>query len=123
MDIVMDLKHLRNIEDLKAFVAGSKRFTLKAKTIEDRYEVIEELVHRFNYWRLKRKDKHIVLAALKIFTGYKKSQLHQLIDIAVNRKLSRKPYSRINVHRIYTGKDIELLEETDELHFRVSAAA
>ena len=119
----MDLKHLRNIEDLKAFVAGSKRFTLKAKTIEDRYEVIEELVHRFNYWRLKRKDKHIILTALKIFTGYKKSQLHQLIDIAVNRKLSRKPYSRINVHRIYTGKDIELLEETDELHFRLSAAA
>jgi len=119
----MDLKHLRNIEDLKAFVAGSKRFTLKAKTIEDRYEIIEDLVHRFDYWRLKRKDKHIILSVLKIFTGYKKSQLHQLIDIAVQGKLSRKPYVRINVHRTYTGKDIELLEETDELHYRLSAAA
>lgn len=123
MDVFMDLKHLKNIEDLKAFVVGSKRFTLKAKTIEDRYEIVEDLVHRFDYLRLKRKDKHIVLTALKIFTGYKKSQLHQLIDIAVAGKLSRKPYTRINIHRIYTGKDIELLEETDELHYRLSAAA
>lgn len=119
----MDLKHLRNIEDLKTFVVGSRRFTLKAKTIEDRYEIIEDLVHRFNYWRLKRKDKHIILAVLKIFTGYKKSQLHQLIDIASNGKLSRKPYIRINAHHTYTGKDIELLEETDEWHYRLSAAA
>ena len=53
----MDLKHLRNIEDLKAFVAGSKRFTLKAKTIEDRYEIIEDLVHRFDYWRVNNSVK------------------------------------------------------------------
>lgn len=123
MELIMDLKHLKTIEELRAFVTGSRRFVLKAKTIEDRYEIIEELIHRFDYQRLKRKDKHVVLRVLKIFTGYKKSQLHQLIDTALVKKLARKPYIRINSARIYTGKDIELLEETDELHYRLSAAA
>jgi hypothetical protein len=123
MDIFMDLRHLKNIENLKAFVVGSRRFTLKAKTIEDRYEIIEDLIHRFNYGCLGRRDKHTILAVLRIFTGYKKSQLHQLIDIAAKGKLSRKPYIRINTFRTYTGHDIELLEETDELHYRLSAAA
>jgi hypothetical protein len=123
MDIFMDLKYLQNLEDLKAFVNGSRRFVLKAKTIEDKYELIEDLIHKFNYWSLGKKEKHILLMVLKIFTGYKKSQLHHLIDIAADDKLSRKPYHRINAHRIYTGKDIELLEETDELHYRLSAAA
>lgn len=111
------------MEELQAFVKGSKRFVLKAKTIEDRYEIIEELVHRFDYPHLQRKEKHLVLRVLKIFTGYKKSQLHQLIDTALTKKLARKPYLRINIHRIYAGRDIELLEETDELHYRLSAAA
>lgn len=123
MDVTMDLKYLQNLNELEAFVSGSKHFVIKAKTIEDRYEIIEELVHRFDYPRLERKDKHIILAALKIFTGYKKSQLHQLIEAALVKKLARKPYTRTNIHRIYTGKDIELLEETDELHYRLSAAA
>jgi len=123
MELIMDLKHLKTLEELQAFVVGSKRFVLKARTIEDRYEIIEEFVHRFDYTRLKRKEKYLVLRVLKIFTGYKKSQLHQLIDTALVKKLARKPYIRINSHRIYTGKDIELLEETDELHYHLSAAA
>lgn len=123
MELIMDVTHLKTIDELKAFVEGSKRFVLKAKTIEDRYEIIEELVHRFDYWHLGRKEKHVLLRVLKILTSYKKSQLHHLIDSARERKLARKPYVRINTYRTYTGRDIALLEETDELHYRLSAAA
>lgn len=123
MDVIMDLKYLQDLNELKAFIEGSKGFVIKAKTIEDRYEIIEELVHKFDYEKLKRKDKHLILVALKILTSYKKSQLHQLIDTALKGKLARKPYVRSNIHKTYTGKDIALLEETDELHYRLSAAA
>lgn len=123
MELIMDMTHLKNIEDLKNFCLGSQRFSIKAKTIEDRYEIIEELVHRFDYSRLKRLDKRVVLKTLRILTGYKKSQLHQLIDTALVKKLARKPYIRVNSYRTYTGHDILLLEATDELHYRLSAAA
>ncbi|EKD94613.1 MAG: integrase catalytic subunit [uncultured bacterium] len=119
----MDFNHLKCLDDLKAFIEGSKRFVIKAKTIEDRYLMIEKLIDKFNYLRLSKKDKHIVLKTLKILTGYKKSQLHHLIDMVVVGSLSKKPYHRINIHRTYTGYDIGLLEETDELHYRLSAAA
>lgn len=123
MDVEMDIKYLDSLEQLRRFVKGSRRFTLKAKTIEDRYEIIERIVDKFDYPRLSKREKHIVLKTLKIFTGYKKSQLHQLIDLCLSGKLSRKKYIRINIHRTYTGKDIELLEKTDGLHYRLSAAA
>lgn len=123
MDVEMDIKHLNSLEQLRRFVKGSRQFVLKAKTIEDRYEIIERIVDKFDYPRLSKKEKHTVLRTLKIFTGYKKSQLHQLIESCLAGRLSRKKYIRINIHHTYTGKDIELLEKTDELHFRLSAAA
>ena len=123
MDVFMDIKHIRSMDDLKVFVLGSKRLTLKVKTIEDKYEIIERFIDKFNYPRLSKKEKHIVLTALKILTSYKHSQLHQLIETALLGRLSRKPYIRLNIHRTYTGYDIGLLEKTDELHYRLSAAA
>jgi hypothetical protein len=123
MDMFMDIKHVDSLDQLRAFVKGGRQFTFKAKSIEDRYEIIERIVDKFDYPRLSKKEKHIVLAVLKIFTGYKKSQLHQLIDLSLAGKLSRKKYIRINIHHTYTGYDIELLEKTDELHYRLSAAA
>lgn len=123
MEAYMDFKHLKTIENLYAFNEGSQRFIIKAKTIEDRYEIISDLVDRFAYHRLSKHDKQVVLKTLKLLTGYKKSQLHQLIELALKGTLSRKPYERLNIYHKYTGADIKLLEQTDELHFRLSAAA
>lgn len=123
MDVFMDIKRLESLDQLRSFVKGSQKFVIKAKTIEDRYEIIEKFVDKFDYPKLTRKQKHLVLITLKIFTGYKHSQLHQLIENCLAGNLSRKKYIRVNVHRTYTGHDIELLEKTDELHYRLSAAA
>lgn len=69
----MDIRHLDSLDQLRAFVGGSRQFVVKAKTIEDRYEIIERIVDKFDYPRLSRKEKHVILVVLKIFTGYKKS--------------------------------------------------
>lgn len=123
MDVFMDINKLESLDQLRNFVKGSQKFVMKAKTIEDRYEIIESLVDKFDYLKLTRKQKHLILIVLKIFTGYKHSQLHQLIENCLVSNLSHKKYIRVNVHRTYTGKDIELLEKTDELHYRLSSAA
>lgn len=120
---MMDFKHLKTVADLKRFVDGSRQFILKATTIEDRYEVIQEVVERFNYLALSKREKHIVLRFLKTITGYKHTQLAHLIERAIQGELIRKPYVRLNSYHRYSGFDIRLLERTDELHFRLSAAA
>lgn len=123
MKIVMDFKHIKTVLDIQKFVAGSKRFIVKANTIEDRYEVIQEIIDRINYLSITKQEKHIVRIFLKNITGYKHSQLAHLIDKAIRGDLIRKRYVRMNVYRKYSGFDIRLLEKTDELHFRLSAAA
>ena len=119
----MDFKHLKTINDLKVFNKGSEKFIIKAKTIDDRYEIITDLIDRFVYYRLSKHEKHIILITLKLLTGYKHSQLHQLIESVIKGTLSRKPYHRLNIYHKYIGYDIKLLEKTDELHYRLSAAA
>lgn len=123
MNIAMDFKHLKTIEDLKQFLQGTKRMVLKAVTIDEKYEVIQSLIDTFHYPRLTRKEKHTVLRVLKLFTGYKHSQLGRLIDEAMRGTLCRKEYVRINLYRKYIGADIQLLEETDAVHYRLSAEA
>jgi len=123
MRIDMDFHHMESIEDVRSLIKGSERVVLKAKTIEDRYEVISDMVHHFNYLHLHKKDKQVILAALKIFTGYKRSQLHHLIESALLGTLSKKPYHRQNAYHKYSTFDIGLLEKTDELHYRLAGAA
>lgn len=81
------------------------------------------MIDQYDYLCLSRNEKHVVLRFLKIVTGYKKSQLAHLIDTAVRGSLSRKPYVRSRVYRQYSNRDVKLLEETDELHYRLSAPA
>ncbi len=49
MDVFMDIKRLESLDQLRNFVKGSQKFVMKAKTIEDRYEIIESLVDKFDY--------------------------------------------------------------------------
>ena len=44
MDVFINIKHIRSMDDLKVFVLGNKRLTLKVKTIEDKYEIIERFI-------------------------------------------------------------------------------
>lgn len=123
MHVSMEITHLKTLDDLRMFVSGSKRIALKAETIEERYEIIETFIDKFSYEKLTKKEKRIVLLVLKNLTGYKKSQLHRLIDRSLHGTLTRKAYVRSVVYRVYSGRDINLLEETDELHYRLSAPA
>ena len=124
MDTVMDDKYLENISDLEKFLSGSKRLILRFKTIEDKYLFVDEIIDRFSYPLLKRKEKRVVVSYLKKLTGYKHSQLFRLIDRAAAGKLIRKSYFRKpDYHRKYSITDIKLLEKTDLLHQRLSAPA
>ena len=120
----MDDSRLTNITQLRAFLKGSQTagFSLGGSP-EEKYAFIDKTVDRLQYRRLARKDKRLVLAFLKKITGYRRSQLFRLVNLAAGGDLTGKPYRRINPHLIYTASDIKLLEKTDELHLRLNGLA
>jgi len=124
METAIDDKYMETIEQIEGFLKGSKKLVLRFKTIEDKYQFIDSTIDRFTYPLLKRREKRILVAYLKKFTGYKHSQLFRLIDRSIKGELIRKPYWRkIDYHRKYSVIDIKLLEKTDELHLRLNAHA
>jgi hypothetical protein len=125
MNIIMDDSRLTNITELQTFLKGSLKLvvTLEDSPISEKYKFISETVFKFRYFKLGRKDKRVVLLYLKKITGYKHTQLFDLVERAEKGKLFKIKYKRINPSKIYTGGDIKLLEKTDELHLRLSEMA
>lgn len=119
----MDDSRIKSIAELSAFVQSTQRFAITVETIEEKYRFIDRIVDRFRYRTLTRKDKHVVFLYIKKVTGYKKAQLLRLIKRAVLGKLVRTQYRRTNPNRIYTARDVKLLEKTDEFHLRLNAIA
>src|SRR3990167_3580387 len=120
----MDDSRLTNITQWRDFLKGSQKagFCLGGSP-EEKYTFIDRTVDRLNYRRLSRQDKRLALSYLKKLTGYRRSQLFRLVNLAAAGELTRKPYRRINPHLIYTASDIKLLEKTDELHLRLNGLA
>lgn len=125
MKVIMDDLRLDNLKDLHDFLQGSNKLILRVQTQQEKYNFIDETVDRFEYLKLKKKDKKIVLKYLKKLTGYKKAQLTRLVSRASLGDLVKKKYQRSSetTNRIYLANDIKLLEKTDEYHLRLSSHA
>jgi hypothetical protein len=119
----MDDLRLTNINQIEGFLKGSQKCHLRLCSLTDKYTFIDRTIDRLKYSRLKRKEKRMVISYLKKLTGYKKAQLFRLISRASVGNLARKKYRRENPNIIYHPFDIKLLEETDELHFRLNSHA
>jgi transposase InsO family protein len=124
MVIDMDDEQLRTLVDLQGFLDGTVAmdFTVVA---DERYEFIARTVRRFDYARLKRADKAVVLRFLERVSGYSRQQLTRLVKRGCERPQLVKRYrgSRTSFARIYTGADVLLLAHTDTLHGTLSGLA
>ena len=123
--IKMNDSRLININQLRKFLKGTEKLdlSLRKASIGEKYQFIDQTIDRFNYQKIRRKDKKIIIHYLKKLTGYKPAQLCRLITRAKVGQLTRKKYRRVNPNRIYSSFDIKLLEKTDELHSRLSEKA
>lgn len=125
MNIKMNDSRITTIPQLKEFLKGAQGFdlSLREASIGEKYTFINQTVRRLKYWKLNKKEKHLVLRYIKKLTGYGKTQSSKLVKKAKLGQLVRKDYHRTNPHRTYTAVDIKLLEKTDELHVRLSEGA
>ena len=123
MKVIMDDMRFNDVKQLKTFLQGSQKVSLRVITQSEKYKCIQRTIRRLEYGKLKRSEKRIVIGYLKKLTGYKRSQLLSLIQRALLGELVKKEYKRKAAYRLYTREDIKLLEETDELHLRLNRMA
>ncbi len=117
----MNDSHMVSLEQIREFVKLDSSLKLKTTSKKETYEWINEVLNRFRYLGLKKKDKGDVRGYLKRMTSLSDSQLTRIIH-----KKKEKGIASLSVEkkhsfpRKYGAKEIALLSETDNLHYRLS---
>lgn len=120
----MNDSHIVSLTQIKEFLKLQKDIEFKSVSRKERYQWIEEVLLRFKYFGLRKRDKSIVKNYIKQMTGTSDAQLTRLI--AKKRKVGRivaNTTKRHKFQRIYTPADTALLIKTDNLHLRLSGPA
>ena len=106
------------MDQVQQFLVGTQFIAFQ--TLDDkasRYKWIQSTLIRFNYDRLKRQEKGILIRYMAKISGYSRRQLTRLIQQQrrVGRLVRRQRTSNGFVRR-YTNADIQLIATLDNLH-------
>jgi len=124
MQLIMNDEGLQTIEQVRQFLEGSEAVEFRGVTAKEKYSWIEEVLIRFRYHRLKRREKGIIRRYVGKVTGYSRSQVSRLIrEYLQTGQLRRTQYRRHRFARKYSPSDVILLARTDELHGYLSGPA
>lgn len=125
MVIDMNDSRLTPLPQLVAVLEGTADLTLTPVAPEQRYDCIARVLRRFDYPRLRKPDKGVVLRYLILMTGYSRQQLTRLVGrwqtkgtLASQRRTPAAGFTRT-----YTEADIALLAEVDSLHNTLAGPA
>ena len=120
----MNDEGLQTIEQVRQFLEGSEAVEFRGVTAKEKYSWIEEVLIRFRYHRLKRREKGVIRRYVGKVTGYSRSQASRLIrEYQQTGRLRRTQYRRHRFARKYSPSDVILLARTDELHGYLSGPA
>ena len=120
----MNDSHIISIAQIREFLKLGREIQFKAVSRKQRYEWIDNVLTRFRYLGLKKKDKGAVRKYLIKMTGLSQSQLTKII--AKKKKYGKILLSSTAKHKFtsqYTPSDIAQLIETDKAHSRLSGKA
>ena len=124
MTIKMNDSHMVSLEQIREFVKLDSSPKLRAGSKKELYEWINEVLNRFQYFRLKKKDKGVVRKYIKKMMGLSDSQVTRLIKQKKEKRIvclsSRKKHT---FPKKFGPHEIALLIETDNLHSRISGPA
>ena len=124
MVIDMNDARLQTLDQVRAFVQGTLAMDFSVAANE-RYDFVARMVRRFDYRRLRRPDKGVVMRFLQRVSGYSRQQLTRLVGRVRTGAALRKRYraSRTSFPRTFTEADVLLLAHTDTLHGTLSGPA
>ena len=121
--LMIDDSHVNSLKQIKDFLkVDSIKFKVVSK--KEKYRWIDNVLTKFRYLRLRKKDKGIVRDYIAKITGLSFSQIDRII--ARKRKcgyIFLSPTVRYHFPRKYNPTDIALLIKTDNAHNRLSGPA
>ena len=120
----MNDSHIVSIAQLREFLKVAQSIEFKSVSKKEKYQWIDNVLTKFKYFSLKKKDRVVLRRYMMRMTGMSKSQLTRVV---AKKKRTGKVFfystSRHRFDRKYTTSDIALLIETDNAHQRLSGQA
>lgn len=124
MTINMNDSHIVSIAQIEDFLKLNNAIEFKSQNKEEMYLWIENVLTRFRYYSLRKKDKNVVKDYIRKMTGLSDAQTQKLIQRKRKfGKIWRGSTRRHKFEKIYKPEDIALLTKTDNLHLRMSGQA
>ena len=120
----MDDTEAVNLEQIRAFLAGSGEVRFAGQQRAEVYAWVERTLVRHQYASLGRADKGVVRQYIARMTGLRRAQVTRLI--AGHRKTGRVravAYRRTKFPTRYTASDVRLLAYVDQAHGNLSGPA
>lgn len=116
---------LSNLEQVRSFLTGTAPVPFATPTHQDRYHWVAHSLKQFDYPRLRRVDRGLVVRFLGKVTGYSRAQLTRLIaQWRARGKLSdRRGPPAVPFAKRYGASELRLLAELDSLHGTLSGPA
>jgi len=124
MTIIMDDTKIGTIEEIKSFIKLSQNVSFKGSSRMQKYDWIGEVLQRFKYRTLRKKDKSTVKTYIRKMTGFSDAQATRLFKKKKKGLVKVKPTeNKSSFPTVYTNDDILLIGETDLNHGRLSGPA
>ena len=124
MTITMDDTQITTLEQIQRVLGSVPGLEFKGMRREDRYTWIEDVLKRFDYFKLRRKAKGQVKAYVERLSGLSRAQVTRLVTRDLLEGEIKPGYARRNRFATkYTNFDKGLLAETDNAHGRLSGPA
>lgn len=120
----MDDSHINNVQQVEELIKAGGQINFKTISRKERNTWLENVLSRFEYFRLNKGDKSKIKKYLLIMTGLSDAQLTRLI--CRKRKtgkifLAEEKRNKFSV--VYTSEDVSLLADTDKSHSHLSGPA
>jgi len=118
MKTIMKLENLKSIKEMSSFINGTQSITFEVlSSKEDVYKMIEQILQKFCYKKLKKQDKGIVIQFLLKISCYSRQQLTRMINRYLKTGKLKYQHKTINgFESFYNNEDIRLLAELDKRH-------
>lgn len=124
MTIIMNDSRLISIAQIKEFCKVARNIEFQGASRKEKYKWIEDILSKFGYFSLRKRNKSTLKRYMTQMTGYSDSQLTRLI---AKKRKSGKILANTTRHyhfpKKYTPEDIGRLIETDKVHNHLSGPA
>lgn len=125
MIVNLKTQHLRNLEQVRAFMAGTCAVPFTTQAHQDRYQWVAQSLKQFAYARLRRAERGLILRFLSKVTGYSRAQVTRLISQWRSRGglTDRRGPPAVPFAKRYGVTELRLLAQIDSLHGTLSGPA